>query len=171
MVSKVWFTFPNWLTVTSTPLNRLSRSTKFCTSRSLTLTWRDAVFPCHSNRLTKAWTKKEPTSTQRSTVWLQTTMKKATKNTQKASIQKPMKGWKASKQNAPHGSSSTLTPKHVGKLTKNRLPVIWQKQQKLLHPNQRIPAQHRTPRVMSKLRSTIPVRWHPTKLSQHCGKN
>src|SRR5699024_11038085 len=155
----------------STPLNKLTRATKFCTSISLTLTWSVAAFPCHSNRLTKAWTQKAPTSTQRSTVWLPTTMKKATTNTQKASILKPMNGCKASKQNAPHGSSSTLTPKHVGKLTKNRLRVIWQKQQKLLHPNQRIPAQHRTPRVMSKLRSTIPVRWHPTKLSQHCGKN
>src|SRR5699024_4154075 len=169
--SKVWFTFPNWLTVTSTPLNRLSRSTKFCTSRSLTLTWSVAVFPCHSNRLTKAWTQKAPTSTQRSTVGLPTTMKKATTNTQKASILKPMNGWKASKQNAPHGSSSTLTPKHVGKHTKNRLPVVSHKQQKLLQPNERIPAQHRAHRVMRKLWSTIPVRRHPTKLSQHCGKN
>src|SRR5699024_6125409 len=130
-----------------------------------------AVFPCHSNRLTKAWYQNAPTSTLRSTVWLPTTMNKATTNTQKASILKPMNGWKASEQNAPHGSSSTLTLKHVGKLTKNRMPVIWQKQQQLLHPNQRIPAQHRTPLVMSKLRSTIPVRCHPTKLSQHCGKN
>src|SRR5699024_4136331 len=146
-------------------------STKFCTSRSLTLTWSVAVLPCHSNRLTEACTQKTPTSTQRSTVWLPTTMKKATTNTHKASIMKPKNVWKASKQNAPHGSSSTLTHKHVGKITKNRLHVIWQKQKKLLHPNQRIPAQHRTPRVMSKLRSTIPVRWHPTKLSQHCGKN
>src|SRR5699024_8438647 len=171
MVSKVWFTFPNWLTVTSTPLNRLSRSTKFCTSRSLTLTWSVAVFPCHSNRLTKAWTQKAPPSTQRCAVRLPATREKATTETQKVSILRTMNGGKASKQSAPHGSRSTLTPKHVGKLTKNRVPVIWQKQQKLLHPNQRIPAQHRTPRVMSKLRSTIPVRWHPTKLSQHCGKN
>src|SRR5699024_5859758 len=124
-----------------------------------------------SSRPTKASTQKVPTSIQPSTVWLPTTTKKVTTNTQKASILKLTSGWKATKQNAPHGSSSTLTPKHVGKPTKNKLPVTWPKQQKLLQPSQQIPVRHRIPRLMSKLRSTIPVRWHPTKLLQHCGKN
>src|SRR5690625_1812201 len=170
--SKVWCTFPNWPTVTSIPPNRSCRSTKCSTSRSSTSTSSVVASRCLCSRPTKASTQKVPTSTQPCTVWLPTTTKKATTSTQKASILKPTNGWKASKKNAPHGNSSTLTPRHAGKHTRNRLDVTWPKQKKLLPPAQPTPpVPPRTPLQMKKLQKKTLAPWLPTKHWPHCAKN
>src|SRR5690625_2642491 len=97
--------------------------------------------------------------------------KTATTNTQKASTQNPTNGWKATKKNAPHGSSSTLTPRHAGKHTKNKLHVTWQKHKRLQPQAQPTPVFLRTPPRTKKHQSKTPARWLPTKHLLHSVKN
>jgi small subunit ribosomal protein S1 len=121
-----------------------------------------------SSRLTRALTLTAPSSIPLCTAWPLSTTKRATTSTLRASTPSRTNGSKATRPSVQLGSSSTLTPRPAGKLTRSRLPSTPLTTLLLQRPVRAIPAPRATPRSRLLLSPTLVVPWRPTKHSPHC---